>query len=212
MRTGRVCLAAWMGFAPVSAAAQISVTLQGGIHEASLDRPERRLDQPAYGILVEGAQGEATTFGIRAGTWWSPRLGMDAGVAWSMNRSWQGGFSERRPDFQNHTIFASATLRARLTGPESALGLVAGVGPAVIRHAGSGTSLLSRNTDVGGIVTLGGSVRISPRLSLTTDAQEYFFSSRFAESYQNWNTGAIRPAGGQGRHEFVILAGVKWEK
>jgi hypothetical protein len=213
MRTGRLFLAAWMGFAPVGASAQISVTLEGGIHAASLNRPERLLVQPARQIYLEGTKGEATTFGLRAGTWWSNRLGMDAGVAWSMNRSWQGGFGAvPRPHFETHTIFTSATLRARLTHPDAPVGLVAGAGPAVILHAGSGMSLLSRNTDLGGLVSLGGSMRVSRRLSITTDVQQYFFSSRFSESYQDFSTRSIRPAGSQGRHEFVILAGVGWEK
>ncbi|HEY8256700.1 MAG TPA: hypothetical protein VIG08_03525 [Gemmatimonadales bacterium] len=201
----------WTTLAPSRAAAQLGITLQGGIHAARLNRPERRLDQPARSIFLEGAAGEATTFGLRAGTWWSERLGLDAGVAWSRNRSFQGGFGSVAPDFENHTIFTSATIRARLTGPHSPIGLVAGVGPAVILHAGSGASLLSRSTDLGGLVNLGASVRVGPSLSLTTDVQQYFFSSRFAESYQDLTTGAIRPAGRQGRHEFVILAGVMWQ-
>jgi hypothetical protein len=213
MRTGRLLLAACLSLAPATATAQLSVTVQGGIHAARLDRPERELIQPGRDLFVEGARGEATTFGLRAGTWWSPRLGMDAGVAWSRNTSWEGGFAGTMPpDFETNTIFTSATLRARLTRPGAAVGLVAGAGPAMVVHAGSGTSLLSRTTDFGGLVTLGGSLRMTEEFSLTTDVQQYFFSSRFSSSYVDVSTGAIRPAGSQGRHEFVILAGLKWER
>jgi hypothetical protein len=213
MGTGRLFLAAWMGFAPATVAAQISVTMQGGIHAARLDRPERRLDQPGRGIFMEGARGEATTLGLRAGIWWSAWWGVDAGLAWSRNKSFDGGFSGvEGPDFEVSTIFTSATIRARLTRPDAPVGLTAGIGPAVIFHAGSGTSLLTRNADLGGLASLGGSVRVSHRLSITTDVQQYFFNSQFSESFEDFRNGAVRPAGGQGRHELVVLAGVRWEK
>ncbi len=49
------------------AAAQVVVSVQGGVHAARLDRPERVLVQPGQGIAIEGAKGEATTFGLRLG-------------------------------------------------------------------------------------------------------------------------------------------------
>lgn len=199
------------GVASMGAEAQVAVTFQGGIHAARLNRPERQLIQPARDIAMEGTRGEATTFGLRVGMWWSERWGLDAGVAWSRNRSWQGGFGSVAPAFETQTVFTSTMVRARLTKATSPFGLVAGAGPAVIFHAGSGASLLARNVDVGGLVNLSGSVRVAPRLAFTTDIQQYLFSSRFAEAYHDLTTGAIRPAGTQARHEFVILAGLMWQ-
>ena len=194
----------------MSAAAQVSVSVQGGVHAARIDRPERVLQQPGQRTWIEGAAGEATTFGLRFSTWLSTRWGLDGGVAWSRNRSWQGSVGGAPPDFQTHTIFSSATVRARLSAPDSRWGLQVGAGPALIFHAGSGSSLLARNTDVGALVNVGGSLRLDPRLALTLDAHEYLFSSRFAEPYTSPLGGAPLPAGSRLRHEFVVLAGFSW--
>ena len=191
------------------AAAQVSVSVQGGVHAARIDRPERVLQQPARGTWIEGAAGEATAFGLRVGAWFSNRWGLDGGLAWSRNRSWQGSVGGTPPDFQTHTIFSSATVRAQLTAPDSRWGLQVGAGPALIFHAGSGSSLLARSSDVGALVNIGGSVRLDPRLALTLDAHEYLFSSRFAEPYTPL-VGAPLPAGSRFRREFVLLAGFSW--
>lgn len=55
------------------AAAQVLVSVQGGVHAARLDRPERAVRVPGAGIALEGAKGEATTLGIRVGGWLSNR-------------------------------------------------------------------------------------------------------------------------------------------
>jgi hypothetical protein len=200
----------------VSAAAQVEISVQGGIHAARLDRPERAIIDPSDGTSIEGARGEASTFGLRVGKWLSNRWGVDGGLALSRNRSWQGSVSipvglGRASDFETRTIFSSATLRARITEPASRFGLIVGAGPALIFHGGSGNSLLARNTDLGGLVDLAGSVRLSSRLAFTLNLHQYLFSSRFAEPYVGPFLGdPVQPAGSRFRHEFVILAGVAW--
>jgi hypothetical protein len=200
----------------VPAAAQVEISVQGGIHAARLARPERAVIDPGDGIAIEGARGEASTFGLRLGKWLSNRWGIDGGFALSTNRSWQGSVSIPTglgiaSDFQTQTIFSSATLKARITAPNSRFGLVVGAGPALIFHRGSGSSLLTRNTDLGGLVDVGGSMRLSSRLAFTLDVQQYLFSSRFAQPYAGQFVGdPIQPAGSQFRHEVVILAGVAW--
>lgn len=197
----------------IPAAAQVEISVQGGIHAARLDRPERAVEQPTAGISLQGAKGEATTYGLRVGGWLSRRWGVDGGLALSRNHSWNGGtpIGIAQEGFETQTIFTSATLRARITSPDSRLGLVVGAGPALIFHRGSGTSLLTRNTDLGGLVDVGGSIHLSSRLAFTLDAQQYLFSSRFAEPYAGQFLGdPVQPAGSQFRHEFVILAGLSW--
>lgn len=200
----------------IPAAAQVEISVQGGIHAARLDRPERAVFNPGDGIAIEGAKGEASTFGLRLGKWLSNRWGINAGVALSRNRSWQGSVSIPTglgiaSDFQTQTIFSSATLSARITAPNSRFGLIVGAGPALIFHRGSGNSLLARNTDLGGLVDVGGSVRLSSRLAFTLDVQQYLFSSRFAEPYAGQFVGdPIQPAGSKFRHEVVLLAGLSW--
>lgn len=73
------------------AAAQVLVSVQGGVHAARLDRPERAVRVPGAGIALEGAKGEATTLGIRVGGWLSNRWGIDGGIAVSSNHGWNGG-------------------------------------------------------------------------------------------------------------------------
>ena len=86
-----------------------------------------------------------------------------------------------------------------------------GAGPAVIFHGGSGTSLLTRNTDIGGLVDVAGSIGVGSRLAITLNLQQYLFASSFAEPYRGQFLGdPVRPAGSQFRHEFVVLTGISW--
>ena len=194
------------------AAAQVEITLHGGVHAARLDRPEREFEQPARFLSLQSAPGEAMALGIRLAAPVSARFGWDAGMVWSRNRSFSGSFGvDTRPDFENHTFFASATAQLMLTPPTGKVGLRLGAGPALILHRGTGESLLNRQTDVGGMVTLSGQYSLDGRLALRLDAQEYLFSSSFREPYLGQFVGdPVRPAGSQFRHEFVILAGVTW--
>jgi hypothetical protein len=195
------------------AAAQVLISVQGGVHAARLDRPERAVVVPGAGIALEGGKGEATTFGIRIGGWLSERWGFDGGIAVSNNHSWNGGapFGLMVEEFETRMVFTSATIRARLTSPLSGLGLNIGAGPAIVFHGGSGTSLLTRNTDIGGVVDIAGSVRVSSRLAVTLNLQQYLFASSFAESYTGQFLGdPVQPAGSRYRHEFVILTGITW--
>jgi len=194
------------------AVSQMDVSLQGGVHAARLDRPERAVVDRLEGLGLQSAKGEATTLGLRIGGWFSDHWGVDGGLALSTNRSWNGGapFGILTDQFENQTVFASATLRAR-TPPGSRWGLVLGAGPALIFHRGSGSSLLTRNTDIGGLVDAGGSVRLSSRLAFTLNLQQYLFGSSFAEPYAGQFLGdPIQPAGSRFRHELVVLAGVAW--
>jgi len=200
--------------APLSqAAGQVSISIQGGVHAARLDRPERAVMDPGQGIALQGGKGEASAVGFRVGYRLSDHWGIDGGVTRSSNRAWNGGapFGLTIERFETRMVFTSATLRARLGAPQSRWGLSLGAGPALIFHEGSGTSLLTRNTDIGGLVDLVGSVRMISRLAFTLDLQQYLFGSNFAEAYEGQYVGdPIRPAGSRFRHEFVILAGLTW--
>lgn len=188
-------------------AQQVEVTLQGGIHAARLDRPERILTR-AGPVAMESAPGEATTVGLRVGRWLSNHWGVDAGVAWSRNHSWQGSTTLPPPSFSNETVFTTAMLRVRPTPRAAAISVSGGVGPALIFHRGNGTSLLTRQTDVGAVVGAAAEVRLSGRFGVRLDMQEYLFGSHFAQDYQPpLSTAPLEPAGTRFRHELVVLIG-----
>jgi hypothetical protein len=193
------------------ALSQVGLIVQGGIHSSRLDRPER-IYAAGGSFDLQGAEGEASTLGLRGERWLSARIGIDAGVAWSRNRSWQGSTSIfPPPSFITHLVFTSATLRLRLTRPAAPLGLMVGVGPSVIFHGGTGTSQLQRQTDLGGVLMAGVQIRVSPRLGVRLDAQEYLFSSRFAESYRPpLLDNPVQPAGSRFRQELVLLMGLSY--
>jgi hypothetical protein len=204
-------LLAMTAAAPPAHAQGVELTAYGGVHSSRLNRPERSLDQPARGISLESAPGEAMALGFRVSAPLSGAWRWDVGLVWSRNRSAVGGFGFSRvaPDFETNTVFTSAMVRARLT-PASRFALSAGAGPALVLHEGSGTSLLSRQADPGAVFSLAGTMSLDGRMGIRIDAQEYLFSSTFRDSYAASPTGGTQPAGPQFRHEFVILAGLSW--
>jgi hypothetical protein len=191
--------------------AQLELTVHGGVDAARLDRPERALEQPARGISMLSAPGEATALGLRVGAPMAGRWRWDAGLVFSLNRSALGTVGRKAPPFETQTLFVSTSIQAQLTPPGGRLGLRAGAGPALIGHRGSGTSLLTRQTDLGGMLSLTGQYSLDGRLALRLDAQEYLFSSSFRDAYGGQYIGApVQPAGSQFRHELVLLAGFSW--
>ncbi len=193
------------------ATAQVMISVQGGVHAARMNRPERAVLGPGGGITQQGGQGEASALGLRIGHWLSDRWGVEGGVVRSRNRAWNGSTAFGVEDFQTRIIFTSATFQARLTAPQSRWGLSVGAGPALIFHEGSGTSLLTRSTDIGGLVDIVGSLGLSSRVALKLNVHQYLFSSDFAEAYEGQFVGdPIQPAGSRFRHEFVVLAGLSW--
>jgi hypothetical protein len=197
--------------APSPARAQLELTAHGGIDAARLERPERVIEQPARTISLQSAPGEATALGLRLSAPFARRWGWDAGLVWSRNRSFQGSTSLPPPEFETNNLFISGTIEARLTAPEARLGLRVGAGPAVVVHQGSGTSLLTRQADLGAMLTTSAQYSIDGRLGLRADVQQYLFSSSFREPYAGQFAGApMQPAGSQFRHEFVFLAGLTW--
>jgi hypothetical protein len=194
-----------------TASAQVAVTFQAGVHPDRLDQPKRTLTQPGRGIALIGAPGEATTYSIRVGTGIGGRWDLEGGLAWSLNRSASGSFGAGVPDFETHTVFSSATVRTLLTRPEAPLGLAVGVGPALVFHRGSGTSLLSRQTDIGAVFGLSGTLALDSHLAIRVDAQQYLFSSAFTDTYTPPLIGTpVQPAGSRFRRELVLLAGLTW--
>jgi len=62
------------------ARAQLEIAVQGGVDAARLDRPERALVQPARGVSLLSAPGEARAVGLRASGTVAPRWRWDGGA------------------------------------------------------------------------------------------------------------------------------------
>lgn len=193
-----------------SAEAQVSVTLHGGIHAGRPVQADKATDRAGAGGAAQGA-GDATMAGARLGVALTDRWTLDGGAAWSRSTSWDGTVGRPLPAFESHTIFTSATLQASLTDPSARIGLVAGGGPALIFHGGNGAAVPGRQTDVGAVLMLGGIMRLDRRFSVRLDAQQYFFSSRVANSYAPLPAPTpAEPSWSRFRHDFVMLAGLSW--
>jgi hypothetical protein len=191
--------------------AQLEIAVQGGVDAARLDRPERALVQPARGVSLLSAPGEARALGLRASGAVSRRWRWDGGVVWSRNTSALGTVGPKAPEFETHTMFLSVSMQALLLPPEARVGLRVGAGPALIMHQGSGSSLLTRQADLGAMLNLSSQYSLDGRLAMRLEAQEYLFSSSFREPYAADFLGApVQPAGSQFRRELVVLAGLSW--
>jgi|GEM_PF-6610995 len=196
---------------PPSATAQVEITLQGGMHldpsGVSGHALEQRSGRQAAG---RAAVGEATTAGARVGLDLSERWVLDGGLAWSRNTSRDGAVGQPIPPVGTSTLFASSTIQGRLTDPGARLVLVGGMGPALIFERGYGTKS-ARRTNIGGLATLAGVLRLDTKLSLRLDAQQYWFSAPIGDSYTpHLGTRPVRSSATTLRHDFVLLAGISW--
>jgi hypothetical protein len=208
-RSSSLPMSLLFSLAAVPAGAQVEVTVHGGLHR-SAGGIGYALEEPARERGSGRPRGEATTAGARLGVGLSDRWQLDGGVAWSRTSNWEGVVSRTLPSFEARTLFLSSTVQGWLTQPGSRLGVFAGAGPALIFERGDGTTAEQR-TNVGGMVTFGGVMRLDHQFSLRLDAQQYLFSSTFDDSYTPHLGTAPRPEHATRlRHDFVVLAGFSW--
>ena len=112
------------------------------------------------------------------------------------------------PSFEAQTLFLSSTVQGWLTQPGSRFGVIAGVGPALIVQRDHGTSP-AQHTNLGGVLSFGGVMRLDSQFSMRIDAQHYLFSRAFDDSYTP-HLGTAPTARLRLRHDFVVLAGFSW--
>ena len=192
-----------------SAAAQVEITVHGGLHMDAAAGTAHGLEQPAQPRGARQLPGEATTAGTRVAVELSPGWQLDGGVAWSRTSSWEGAVSRTLPSFEAQTLFISSTLQGWLTEPDARLGVVAGLGPAVIVQRGYGVVGVQQ-TNIGGLLTFGGVMRLDRRFSVRLDAQQYLFSGSVDDAYTPHLGTAPAPEHARLRHDFVVLAGFSW--
>jgi hypothetical protein len=203
-------LAIVLAFAASPAAAQVEITLHGGLHSSGLPGIRQGLEQPASRTGSNRVLGEATTAGLRLGVCLSDRWELDGGVAWSRSSNWEGAVSRVVPSFESRTLFVSSTVQGWLTQPGSRFGVFAGAGPALIFERGYGTATEQR-TNLGGVASFGAVMRLDRRFSVRLDAQQYLFSSTFTDTYTpHLGTAPMPQHASRLRHDFVVLAGFSW--
>lgn len=194
----------------VPAGAQVELTVHGGLHAGGASGVRQGLEPPKRATGHSRLLGEATTAGARLGVCLSDRWQLDGGVAWSRNSNWEGAVARTLPSFETQALFLSSTVQGWLTQPGSRFGVVAGAGPALILQRGQGTSA-AQQTNLGGMVSVGGVMRLDHRFSVRIDAQQYLFSSALVDSYTPHLGTAPVPERTSGlRHDFVLLAGFSW--
>jgi hypothetical protein len=200
-----------LSLAAAPAAAQVEITIHGGLHTGVGAVRHGREQQPSRAPRNSNRLlGEATTAGARLGVAISERWQLEGGAAWSRSSNWEGAVSRALPSVEDRTLFLSGTLQGWLTEPGSRLGVVAGVGPALIRESRQGVSS-TRHVNLGGLASIGGVMRLDRRLSVRIDAQQYLFSSPLDRSYAP-HFGASSPSQPSAglRHDLVVLAGFSW--
>ncbi len=208
-RTLSLPLALGLSLAAIPAAAQVEVTVHGGLRRG-LEGARYHRDQPSPRTAPGRVLGEATTAGVRLGFCLSDRWQLDGGVAWSRNSNWEGAVSRSLPSFEARTLFVGSTVQGLLTQPGARLGIFAGAGPALIFERGYGTTADER-TNLGGMLTFGAVLRLDHQFSVRLDAQQYLFSSTFEDTYTpHLGTAPLPEHASRLRHDFVLLAGFSW--
>jgi hypothetical protein len=201
-----LALAAFLSAVP--AAAQVEVTVHGGVHLDVSSAGGHGLERAERPPGARSLPGEATTAGTRLAVDLSRRWQLDGGVAWSRSSTWEGAVSRTLPSLEAQTLFFSTTVQGWLTEPDARFGLMAGAGPAVIVQRGYGAAD-ERTANVGGLLTFGGVMRLDRQFSVRVDAQQYLFSSAFEEPYTP-HLGTAPEQASRLRHDFVVLAGFSW--
>jgi hypothetical protein len=203
-------LALGLSLSAIPAAAQVEITLHGGLHRGDAAGMSLSREEPTARAGHSRLLGEATTAGARLGVCLSDRWQLDGGVAWSRSSNREGAVSRTIPSFEARTLFVASTVQGWLTQPDARLGVFAGAGPALIFERGYGTTA-ERRTNLGGMVSFGAVMRLDHQFSVRLDAQQYLFSSTFDESYTPHLGTAPRPEhASRLRHDFVLLAGFSW--
>jgi hypothetical protein len=209
-RCSSLSLSLLLSLLATPAVAQVELTFHGGLHMGGVGGARHALEQPTRAAGPSRLLREATTAGARLGVCLSERWQLDGGVAWSRSSNWEGAVSRTLPSFEAQTLFLSSTVQGWLTQPGSRIGVVAGAGPALIFQRGDGTAALHQ-TNLGGVVSLGGAMRLDHRFSVRIDAQQYLFSSTFDDSYTpHLGTAPTPEHASRLRHDLVILAGFSW--
>jgi hypothetical protein len=155
---------------------------------------------PLSNLVEEGdpVQGDFTAshgvgpvFGARATVWLTDRVGLEGQAAYALSDGEveQNGEAVGCADvglaedcLDASIFFGAAKVVYRLGRPNAPVLAHLGGGPAVISRSGNAYDsfgIEEGKTDIGGLVNLGVSFRVSPRVFIRVDAEDYISSAKF---------------------------------
>ena len=187
--------------APCAVAAQFDLSAGYGITERVNERPRRTLTD-SFADLTD-SPGEGTTVWLRGSYWFAEKMAVQASGTYMWDTSFSGGGRVPLPDFQVNTTYLDARVIYAPFGSLADLGLEVGIGPAIILHGGTGSSLLSRQTDIGISFSGAARVRIAGGFGAQADGQIHWYSSQFKA------IGNV-PATSESQRDWTLSLGVGW--
>lgn len=202
----QVALVLWLGVLPTALAAQVELTVRGGVH---VDRtPEHDRVVTERGAAMYAGSGEASAFGAQVAWWHRPALGFEFDVSRSSNSSWSGSTPLPPPPFANRTTYLSARVVVR-TSPAGAIQGALAAGPAAMLYGGTGTNLRTRDVDLGGVLEASARVRLIHHLAFELAVSNYFYGSSYvAEGTEIVLQDQRGTARSLFRHDVLVLPGL----
>jgi hypothetical protein len=169
-------------------------------------------EDPLFGELAGGHE-VGPMFGGRVILWFTDRLGLEGHAAYALS----DGEAEQNgqpadcadaglPDdcLDASIFFGAAKLLYRLGSPDAEVSAHLGGGPAVISRSGNAYDGFEEGrTDIGGIVNLGISFRVAPRVSIRVDVEDYISSAKFTDSLGDETDSKLQ-------NDLTLTAGVQF--
>jgi hypothetical protein len=154
-------------------------------------------------------------FGGRVTVWLTDRVALEGQAAYALSDGEVEQNGEQTDcadvgapeDCLDASIFlGAAKVMYRLGGPDATVSVHLGGGPAVISRSGNAYdsfAIEDGKTDIGGLVNVGVSFSVSPRVFIRVDAEDYISSAKFADAFGSIDTDSKL------QNDLTITAGVQ---
>ena len=187
---------------PSWATAQLHLSAGYGFTHRQNERPRRTGSD--FGNAQIDNPGEAQTIWFRGGYWFAEKLAVEASATYMWDTSFGGGGLTPLPELQVNTTYLDGRIVYSPFGHQGGLGLNLGIGPSLILHGGSGSSELSRQTDVG-LSFLGAvRVRVTGGLGILADTQLHWYTARFTTANTSTDVSETQ-------RDWTFSLGVGWQ-
>jgi hypothetical protein len=192
------CLSAALGLLhPVAAHAQIEIAPYAGTY-----RPTSILGSGA-GVTLK--QQPSIALGVRVTHWWPDHLGIEGTLGYAPSPL--KGTQDPSP-VTAHVLTASAQGLLRVTSAMARVGLSLGGGVGLVTHGGFAYPpwYVGPVTFLGGIANVGASIRLTKRVAVRLDAEDFIYSAHVGRCTRSgapgggacdiWNAGELGSVGG----------------